>query len=371
MRLRDLGLQIGSLPTGPSNSLTDVPGVRVGHQTLIDGQDVRTGATAIWPHDGNPLDERVYAGIHALNGFGEMTCRSVIDECGLLSTPIVLTGTAGIGIALHATTRYLAQRYPEQVRNEIPIPVVAECDDGFLHDHLSFALTEAAVWAALDGASTAPVVEGCVGAGTGMQLFQFKGGIGSSSRLVETPAGQFTVGVLVETNFGLRPRLTVAGARVGPLLADLLPEEPPPAQAPTPAAPAEPPPDGSCIVIVATNAPLHAHTLRRLAHRAGLGLARTGSAAGDGSGEIFLAFSNAQRIPYHIPAGRMHITVFPEGIYGNTGLNALFGAVVDATEEAVLNALLMATTTSGRLGHIVHAIPHERLRALLQQHHPA
>jgi D-aminopeptidase len=358
MRLRDLGIQIGTLPTGPSNTLTDVPGVRVGHQTLIRGQDVRTGATAIWPHDGNPLSERVYAGIHALNGFGEMTCRSVIDECGLLSTPIVLTGTSGVGMALHATTRYLARRYPEQVQNEIPIPVVAECDDGFLHDHLTFALTEQDVWATLDGATTGPVVEGCVGAGTGMKLFEFKGGIGSSSRVVETPAGTFTVGVLVETNFGLRPRLTVAGVHVGPLLADLLPEEPP-------AAP--PQNDGSCIVIVATDAPLHAHTLRRLAQRAGLGLARTGSAAGDGSGEIFLAFSNAQRIPYHIPEGRLQITVFPEGIYGNTGLNALFGAVVDAAEEAVLNALFMATTMTGRQGNTVHAAPHDRLVALLQQ----
>ncbi|HEY7124752.1 MAG TPA: P1 family peptidase [Ktedonobacterales bacterium] len=358
MRLRDLGIQIGTLPTGPSNTLTDVPGVRVGHQTLIRGQDVRTGATAIWPHDGNPLSGRVYAGIHALNGFGEMTCRSVIDECGLLSTPIVLTGTSGVGMALHATTRYLAQRYPEQVRNEIPIPVVAECDDGFLHDHLTFALMEQDVWAALDGATTNPVVEGCVGAGTGMQLFQFKGGIGSSSRVVDTPAGTYTVGVLVETNFGLRPRLTVAGVRVGPLLTDLLPEE-----APDPS----PQNDGSCIVIVGTDAPLHAHTLRRMAQRAGLGLARTGSAAGDGSGEIFLAFSNAQHIPYHIPEGRFQISVFPEGIYGNTGLNALFGAVVDAAEEAVLNALLMATTTTGRQGNVVHAAPHDRLVALLQQ----
>jgi D-aminopeptidase len=351
LRLRDLGVSIGSLPTGPSNTLTDVPGVRVGHRTLIQGQDVRTGVTAIWPHDGNPLSERVYAGIHALNGFGEMTCRSVIDESGLLSTPIVLTGTSGVGMALHATTRYLARLYPEQVRNEIPLGVVAECDDGFLHDHLTFAVTEADVWAALDEASTAPVVEGCVGAGTGMQLFQFKGGIGSSSRVVATAAGTFTVGVLVETNFGTRPRLTAAGVRVGPAFPDLLPEAPET--------------DGSCIVIVATDAPLHAHTLRRVAQRAGLGLARTGSAAGDGSGEIFLAFSTAQRIPYHAPDGRLHITALAEGSYGNIGLNDLFGAVVDATEEAVLNALLVATTTTGRQGHVVHAIPRDRLRALL------
>lgn len=351
-RLRDLGVRIGSLPTGPSNTLTDVPGVRVGHRTLIQGQDVRTGVTAIWPHDDNPLSKRVYAGIHALNGYGEMTCRSVIDESGLLSTPIVLTGTSGVGMALHAVTRYFARRYPEQVREEIPIGVVAECDDGFLHDHLTFAVTEADVWAALDEASTAPVVEGCVGAGTGMRLFQFKGGIGSSSRVVDTAAGVFTVGVLVETNFGLRPRLTVAGVRVGPAFPDLLPEAP---EA-----------DGSCIVIVATDAPLHAHTLRRMAQRAGLGLARTGSEARDGSGEIFLAFSTAQRVPPHTPDGRLQINVLAEGSYGSVELNALFGAVVDATEEAVLNALLMATTMTGRSGHIVHAIPHDRLRALLK-----
>lgn len=351
LRLRDLGVRIGSLPTGLSNTMTDVPGVRVGHRTLIQGQDVRTGVTAIWPHDGNPLSERVYAGIHALNGFGEMTCRSVIDESGLLSTPIVLTGTASVGMALHAVTRYFARRSPEQVREEIPIGVVAECDDGFLHDHLTFAVTEADVWAALDDASTAPVAEGCVGAGTGMRLFQFKGGVGSSSRVVDTAAGTFTVGVLVETNFGLRPRLTVAGVRAGPAFPDLLPEAP---EA-----------DGSCIVIVATDAPLHAHTLRRMAQRAGLGLARTGSEARDGSGEIFLAFSTAQRVPAHTPDGRLQISVLSEGSYGSIELNTLFGAVVDATEEAVLNALLMATTMTGRSGHVVHAIPHDRLRALL------
>lgn len=186
-----------------------------------------------------------------------------------------------------------------------------------------------------------------------MQLFQFKGGIGSSSRVITIPGGTYTVGVLVQTNFGLRPRLTVGGVRVGPSFPDLLPE--------SPAA------DGSCIVIVATDAPLHGHTLRRLAQRAGLGLARTGSIASDGSGELILAFSTAQRLPYHVPAGRLQITILPEGSYGNVGLNTLFGAVVDATEEAVLNALLMATTMTGRSGRVVHAIPHERLRALLQR----
>ncbi len=350
-RLRDLGVAIGILPVGPANTLTDVPGVRVGHTTLIRGVNVRTGATAIWPHDGNPMAERLYAGIFALNGYGEMTCRSVIDEWGMLSSPIVLTGTSGVGMALHATTRYLAQRYPEQARDEIPIAVVAECDDGFLHDHLTFALTEEDVWAALEGASTDPVEEGCVGAGTGMALFSFKGGIGSSSRVVAIEAGTFTVGVLVETNFGRRPQLTVAGVPVGQAITDLMPERPTA--------------DGSCIVIVATDAPLHAHTLQRLAKRAGLGLARTGSTAGDGSGEIILAFSTAQRIPYRVSGGRLSIDILSEGSYDNRGLNTIFEAVVEATEEAVINALLAATTMRGREGHVLHALPHDRLRELL------
>ncbi|MGE5334210.1 MAG: P1 family peptidase [Nitrososphaerota archaeon] len=350
-RLRDFGVAIGTLPVGSSNTLTDVAGVRVGHTTLIRGDDIRTGVTAIWPHTGNPITERLYAGIFALNGYGEMTSRSVIDEWGLLSSPIVLTGTSGVGMALHATTRYLARSYPQEAREEIPLAVVAECDDGFLHDHLTFALTEEDVWAALDNASSAPVEEGCVGAGTGMALFGFKGGIGSSSRVVAIEAGTFTVGVLVETNFGRRPQLTIAGVPVGRAITDLMPEEPTS--------------DGSCIVVVATDAPLHAHTLRRLAKRAALGLARTGSTAGDGSGEIILAFSTAQRIPYRVSDGRLHIDVLSEGSYDNRGLNTIFDAVVDATEEAVLNALLAATTTRGRGGHVLHALPHDRVRSLL------
>jgi D-aminopeptidase len=350
-RLRDFGVTIGAYPTGPSNTLTDVAGVRVGHTTLVRGDNVRTGVTAIWPHEGNPLTERVYAGISLLNGYGEMTCRSVIDEIGLLASPIVLTGTGSVGAALDATTRYLGHHYPAQTQNEVPIPLVAECDDGFLHDHLTFAVTREDVWAALDGASRDPVVEGCVGAATGMALFQFKGGIGSASRQVATDAGEFMLGVLVQTNFGRRPRLTIAGVPVGRALTDLLPEDPTP--------------EGSCIVVVATDAPLHAHTLRRLAKRAGLGLARTGSTAGDGSGEIILAFSTAQRAPLKAPDGLRQLTVLAEGGYGTVGLNRLFEATIDATEEAVVNALLAATTTTGRNGRVLHAAPHDRLRALL------
>jgi D-aminopeptidase len=351
MPLGDLGVAIGTLPVGPSNSLTDVPGVRVGHSTLVRGDDLRTGVTAIWPHDGNPLTERVYAGISLLNGYGEMTCRSVIDEVGLLASPILLTGTGSVGAVYDATMRYLGQHYPQQMRDEVPIPLVAECDDGFLHDHLTFAVTRDDVWAALDNASTGPVEEGCVGAGTGMALFQFKGGIGSSSRVVETEAGTFTLGVLVMTNFGRRPHLTVAGVPAGRSLTDLMP--------------VDPTPDGSCIVVVATNAPLHAHTLRRLAKRAGLGLARTGSTAREGSGEIILAFSTAQRIPLSNPTGRLDLSVLAQSGYSTGGLNLLFEATIDATEEAVLNALLAATTTTGRRGRVLHAVPHDWLRALL------
>jgi D-aminopeptidase len=269
-----------------------------------------------------------------------------------MNTPIALTGTGSLGIVMHSVARYLARAYPDFARNEIAIPVVAECDDGFLHDHLTFALTEEDVWAALDAASTDPVEEGCVGAGTGMALFGFKGGIGSASRVVAIEAGTYTVAVLVETNFGRRPQLTVAGVPVGRAIPDLLPEIPTA--------------DGSCIVVVATDAPLHAHTLRRLAKRAGLGLARTGSTAGDGSGEIILAFSTAQRIPYRVPGGRLSVEVLSEGSYDNTGLNTIFSAVVEATEEAVINALLAATTTRGRDGHLLHALPHDRLKPLLE-----
>ena len=350
-RLRDVGVTIGVYPTGPSNTLTDVAGVRVGHTTLVRGDNMRTGVTAIWPHEGNPLTERVYAGISLLNGYGEMTCRSVIDEIGLLASPIVLTGTGSVGAALDATTRYLGHHYPAQTQNEVPIPLVAECDDGFLHDHLTFAVTREDVWAALDSAIRDPVVEGCVGAATGMALFQFKGGIGSASRQVATDAGEFMLGVLVQTNVGRRPRLTIAGVPVGRALTDLLPEDPTP--------------EGSCIVVVATDAPLHAHTLRRLAKRAGLGLARTGSTAGDGSGEIILAFSTAQRAPLKAPDGLRQLTVLAEGGYGTISLNRLFEATIDATEEAVVNALLAATTTTGRNGRVLHAAPHDRLRALL------
>jgi D-aminopeptidase len=350
-RLRDWGIAIGALPVGASNTLTDVPGVRVGHQTLVRGDNIRTGVTAIWPHNGNPLSERVYAGIHCLNGYGEMTSRSVIDEWGLLCSPIVLTGTGSVGLAMQATMRYLARLYPEQARSDVPIPLAAECDDGFLHDHLTFAVTEEDVWAALDNATSDPVPEGCVGGATGMLLFQFKGGIGSASRRVQTEAGDFTLGVLVQTNFGRRHQLIVAGVPVGRSLTDLMPETPTP--------------EGSCIVVVATDAPLHAHTLRRLAKRAGLGLARTGSVGGDGSGEIILAFSTAQRIPYAVPDGRLHVTLLSEGSYATGALNRLFEATVEATEEAVVNALLAATTTTGRAGHVAHAVPHDRLRALL------
>jgi D-aminopeptidase len=351
-RLRDLGVVIGESPTGPLNAITDVPGVRVGHTTRVEGENIRTGVTAIWTHDGHPVGERIYAGIAALNGYGEITCRSVIDECGFMNTPIALTGTGSVGIVMHSVARYLARAYPDFARNEIAIPVVAECDDGFLHDHLTFAVREENVWAALESAASGAVAEGCVGGGTGMMLFGFKGGVGTSSRVVATPAGTFTLGVLVQTNFGPRSRLTVAGRPVGLSLTDLMPER-------------GTVPEGSCIVIVATDAPLHAHTLKRLAKRAGLGLARTGSFAGDGSGEIMLAFSNGIRVPTDVPTNRLALEILPEGGYHSAALNALFAATVDATEEAVLNALLAATTTRGRDGNVAHAVPHDRLRTLL------
>lgn len=351
MRIRDFGVVLGHLPTGPNNTLTDVPGVRVGHATLISGETIRTGVTAIWPHQRHPLLEPVYAGMDALNGFGELTCRSVIEEVGLLAGPIMLTGTGSVGSVMAATTRYLAERHPVEAREMVPLPVVGECDDGFLHDHLTFAVDEEAARTALESASEAPVPEGCVGGGTGMALFGFKGGIGSASRIVASEAGTWTVAVLVMTNFGTRQNLTVGGVSVGAVITDLLPERPIS--------------EGSCIGIVATDAPLTPNSLRRVAKRVGLGLARTGSTAADGSGEIFLAFSTAHHLAGGAPSELRHLDVLPEGGYGHGAISAIFTATVEAAEEAVLNALVAATTTQGRSGHTLHAIPHDRLRAAL------
>lgn len=349
-RARDLGVVIGELPTGPLNAITDVPGVRVGHASVIEGEDgdphaVRTGVTAIFPHEGWPWDEPVYAGVHILNGYGETIGVNHLREWGVLMTPILLTSTAQIGKAYDAALRWAAG-VDERAAREI-MPVVSECDDSFLNDVLSFPLAEEHVGAALEGARPGPVEEGSVGAGVGMQCFDFKGGIGTASRVVEG----FTVGVLVLTNHGSRPELLLAGVPVGRELTDLMPAEHA---------------EGSCVVVVATDAPLLPHQLRRMAVRAGLGLARGGSSASNGSGEQMIAFSTANRLPAE--GGRViELRAVADGPEGET-LSGLFRAVVEATEEAVANALFAATTVVGRCGNALHALPAERALAVLERH---
>jgi D-aminopeptidase len=358
-RARDLGVIIGTYPTGARNAITDVEGVRVGHATVVrdpspaDGRGaVRTGVTAIFPHEGLPWIERVYAGTHVLNGYGEMIGTNQIAEWGLLHSPIVMTSSLAIGKAYDATIRWRAERHRTTTHGGGDMPCVTECDDSLLNDVTGFPLSDDDVFAALDAAVTGDVAEGCVGAGTGMQCMDFKGGIGTASRTV--PAG-WTVGVLALTNFGERPLLRIDGVPVGREIPDLMPTEHR---------------EGSCIIVAATDAPMLPHQVRRLAVRAGLGLARCGSTAQDGSGELMIAFSTANRIPLGSPDGTVPVRAILDGpgheapeVY-----DELFAATVEAVEESVVNALFTAETTTGRDGNVLHALPLERTLEILARY---
>jgi D-aminopeptidase len=356
-RARELGVSIGRFQPGERNAVTDVSGVRVGHSTVVrdPGGDrrkaVRTGVTAVFPHEGLPWKERVYVGTHVLNGYGEMIGTNQLNEWGILHSPVVLTSSLAIGRAYDATARWMV-RHPDGIAE---MPVVSECDDSFLNDAVGFPLTDEDVWAALDGARGGEVEEGCVGAGTGMQCFDFKGGIGTASRVLPADFGGSIVGALVLTNFGERHDLRVDGVPVGREITDLMPESKPP--------------EGSCVVIVATDAPMLPHQVRRLAVRAGLGLARTGSVATNGSGELMLAFSNANRIPAAARQRHMSVQALIDGPPDDdpTTFTALFAATVEAVEEAVLNALFQAETTTGVDGNTLHALPIDRTLELLER----
>jgi D-aminopeptidase len=351
-RARELGIRIGLGTPGPMNTITDVPGVRVGHRTIVrdDGPHaIRTGVTAVFPGEGDPWRGWVYAGVHILNGYGELIGVNQLREWGVLMSPIVLTSSLQIGKAYDATVRWIASRDPRGAREVMP--VVSECDDSWLSDVLSFPLGDDDVAAALDGAAPGPVAEGCVGAGTGMQCFDFKGGIGTASRVLDPGAGGYTVGVLVLTNYGDREYLRIDGVPVGREIADLMPETRS---------------EGSCVVVVATDAPLLPHQLTRVAQRAGLGLAATGSYASNGSGEQMLAFSTANRLELGAPERPIRAVVD-----GPTGapwlLSQVFRATVEATEEAVVNALVAAETTTGRDGNTLLAMPIDRALAALER----
>jgi D-aminopeptidase len=363
-RARDLGLGVGLLEPGAENAITDVPGVRVGITTVIEGTAgggdpvVRTGVTAILPHGGNPFRERVFAGISAFNGYGEMTGSLVVAEWGLLNSPIVIVDTAHVGMGYDTVARWMTDGDPAVGDLDVAIPVVTECDSGFLNDNRSFGLRPQHITRALESAQGGPVPEGSVGSATGTQLFGFKGGVGTSSRVVELAGQRYVVGVLVNTNYGHRHQLRIHGAPVGEHLRDTL----------TPGTAKE----GSCIVIVATDIPLHPGQLRRLARRTDVGLARTGSCGNDGSGEIALAFSTANRIPREGGGPVDDVKLLRGGQFWTAGapLDVLFEAIADATEEAALNALFTATTMDGRDGHVLHAIPLERTLDFLEQWHP-
>jgi D-aminopeptidase len=347
----------GQLEPGPYNAITDVPGVRVGHITVnrdVDGVPWRSGITAIWPHAGNPLLESVYAATFLLNGFGEMTARSIIDEWGLLGFPILLTGTNSVGIVYHWALQYLFEHYAGEAGMTSLVAMVAECDDSYLDGSQGLAITRDDVYAALSSAASGPVVEGCVGGGTGMQLFSFKGGIGASSRRVQVEGTWYTVGALVMTNFGVLHELRIDGVPVGRILSEKEMDVPV---------------EGSCIVVLATDAPLHPRQCERLAKRAALGLARTGSTARDMSGEIIVAFATGNLIRGGA-APEITIRTIVEGrsAAGTSPLNGLFTGAIEATEEAVYNALVTAETTTGIDGHVLHSIPHDRLRAILQKY---
>jgi D-aminopeptidase len=359
-RARDEGVLAGRPAPGPHNAITDVAGVRVGHATVRrggrgePGPVLRTGVTAILPHAGNPFRERLYAAVEPLNGYGELTGSRVIDEWGLLGSPVLLTDTAHVGTAYTATVRWMERLDPLVGDVDVLIPVVGECDDGFLNDNRAPGIGEAEVAAALDAAASGPVAEGAVGAGTGMQLFDFKGGIGTSSRVLELAGRTYTVGVLLLCNHGTRAQLQVLGVPVGRAIGDLMPERHH---------------EGSCIGVLATDLPLHPAQLRRLARRMGLGLARTGGVANDGSGELFLAVSTATRVPRSVDGLTLPVEVAVEGQFWREGspLDLVFEAVVEATEEAVLNALWAAETTDGRHGRVLHALPVERVLSHLRR----
>ncbi len=353
-RARDFGFPVGFLPTGTHNAITDVPGVRVGHQTVWKGEPggtepvIRSGVTAIWPHPGDLFRERLYAAISVFNGYGEMTGRSVIDEWGLLGSPIVLTDTVHVGLAYDSVVRYMMERDPEIADKDVVIPVVAETDDSFLSDNRAFGISREDVYAALDNAKEGPVAEGCVGAGTGTQMFDFKGGIGTASRIVELSGERYTIGVLLQTNYGSRPQLLIAGVPVGRQITDLMPKRHQ---------------EGSCIAVLATDLPLHPGQLRRLARRIDIGLGRTGSVGNDGSGEIFIAFSIANRIPRTTPRTAYPVKVLVEGQFWTEGspFDQVFDAVVEAATEAAFNALCQADTVSGRDGHTICGVPIDRV----------
>ena len=352
-RARDLGLAPGVLPPGPLNAITDVAGVRVGQVTVMEGEGARTGVTAILPHALNPFAHRVPAGVFAFNGFGKMAGVTQLQELGELETPVLLTNTLAVGRAVEALVDWtLAQPGNEAVRSVNA--VVGETNDGRLNDIRARGVTADHMRAALEAATTGPVAEGCVGAGAGTMAFGWKGGIGTASRVLPAALGGFTVGALVQANYG--GALTMDGIPVGKLLGKYYLAEHVQQQADA---------DGSVVVVLATDAPLSDRNLQRLARRAMGGIARTGAAFSDGSGDYAIAFATHPEV-IRTPEKRAGAATYAD--WPNDCTSPLFVAAIAATEEAVLNALTMATTVESRIGGkraVGRALPLDRLREII------
>ncbi len=330
-RARDLGVRVGTTPTGKWNAITDVPGVKVGHTTLHLGKEIHTGVTVILPHGNNIFQQKVPASIVVGNGYGKLVGSTQVIELGNLETPIALTSTLSVGPVMNSLVRYTLD-LPENQDVRSVNAVVGETNDGYLNDIREFRITEEHLFAAIRSAESGPVEEGSVGAGSGTLCFGFKGGIGTSSRIITTPTGQtFTLGVLVQTNFG--NRLTINGIPFG---------DTPAARE---AALKQPEGDGSCMIVLATDAPLSVRNIERVARRALLGMARTGSSMSNGSGDYVIAFSTAYRVANH-ETGTLEIPP----LLHNKQMTPLFVAAVEATEEAIYNSLFMATTVHGKNG---------------------
>jgi D-aminopeptidase len=412
-RARDLGIEIGSMLPGAYNAITDVPGVRVGHVTIVEGAGAlrpeggpfRTGATAVLPHEGDLFHNKVHGVIHSINGFGEVTNQQQVDELGVIEGPIVLTNTTNVPRVQDAVIQWMLERHPEMGTTTWTVsPVVAECSDFYLNDIRGRRVGYPEVRQAIESAQGGEVAEGSVGAGTGMTCFGFKGGVGTASRVLPAEFGRFAVGVLVVSNFGYREMLRVDGVPVGRELRNW--------QGPQPDGPRNPADaqlrvgerpaggaaakdeggatsgatsgaksgaksgaddgaggdGGSIVMVLATDAPVTARQLRRLAVRCGAGLAHIGSFYGNNSGDFVIAFSTANKV-LHVPP--LMVVQAEQVAEDGPAISALFRACFEATEEAILNSLLRATTVVGRDDHVRHALPIDRLVELMHQYgHP-
>ena len=356
-RARDLGINFSGTP-GKLNAITDVKGVEVGYKTLIEGNGklitgkgpVRTGVTAIFPRGKGSL-ERVFAAWYTLNGNGEMTGTTWVKESGGLGSPVLITNTHSVGVVRDAVIEwYMKKLNQSDYAGDVSLPVVAETWDGYLNDINGFHIKKQHVFEAMEAATSGPIAEGNVGGGTGMIAHQFKGGTGTSSRKVDEKLGGYTVGVLVQANYGKRELLTIAGVPVGKELTDLMPVFKKDVD------------QGSIIVVVATDAPLLPHQLERIAKRVSLGIGVMGGRGGNSSGDIFIAFSTANP-EVSKDDGLVHLEMLP-----NERINPLFEAAAAATEEAIVNAMIAAETMEGINGNKVYAIPHDRLVAILKKY---